>query len=165
MLNRSIQLMRHILLIAPLAIMGCVGFRSFQTIEPLTFKPNPIAPFDAILVGSLTPTFKWRQPDPTVPSDFAMWSDGPEDTPQDLVFYAHAIKGCEYHITTPLKPDTAYFWSVRLSTTNVWATMQDTRVYVIATPVAGVAGYSTSKGIPFKIRTPKEVKAQVGPKK
>lgn len=160
MLKRSIQLMRSVLLIAPLALMGCVGFRSFETIEPLTFKPNPIAPLDAILVSSLTPTFRWRQPDPALPSDFAIWSAGPKGMPEDLVYYAQAIKGCEHRVSTPLKPDTDYFWSVRLSTTNKWATMRCTRVFIIPTPVVGVGGYSTLKAIPFKIRTPKQVEAQ-----
>jgi hypothetical protein len=141
-------------LVLPLALAGCIGIRSFPVIEPLTYKPSRIAPLDAVPVDSLTPLFKWRQSDPRLFADFAIWSISPNGQPKDLVYSVKEIRGAEHRVQTPLKSNTEYFWSVRLSWTNEWATMKSTQLFMVPTPYFTVGGTTVLKGVPFRIRTP-----------
>src|SRR5579883_2803545 len=144
---------------AVVSLTGCVGIRSFPTMEPITYKPSLTSPQGAVQVDTLTPTFKWKQPDPSATADFVIWKVRSDGLPGDVVYHAENITGGAHTITSPLSLNTEYFWSVCASGTNDWATMKYTTAYVVPTPVVGVGGYSVRRGIPFKIKTPAVLKS------
>jgi len=43
-------------------VAGCVGTMSYPGIEPLSFRASGMNPDGAVVVDSLTPTFRWKQP-------------------------------------------------------------------------------------------------------
>jgi hypothetical protein len=133
---------------------GCVGVRSFPTLEPVAYKPSLIAPQEPVLVESLTPTFKWSQTDPEAKADFILWSIGPDEPGKLGAYYIKGISGCQYHISEPLVPGTEYCWSVRISGTLEWANMKYSRAVVVPTPSFVFGSFSVQGGIPFKIKTP-----------
>jgi len=134
---------------------GCVGIRSFPTIEPVTFKPSLIRPGQPVLVDSLTPTFQWEQDDPQDTADFAIWRVVGGGQSTEMFFERNGISGSKYKLEQPLTPDGDYVWSVRISGTVEWATMNYTQGMVIPTPVVAFGEWSRRKGIPFRIKAPK----------
>jgi hypothetical protein len=142
-------------LLSVLLCSGCVGIRTFPTIEPVTFKPSLIRPGQPILVDSLTPTFKWEQDDPHDKADFAIWTVVGGGRVTEMFFERFGISGSTYKLEQPLTPNGDYVWSVRISGTEQWATMNYTQGMVIPTPVAAFGEWSRSKGIPFRIKAPK----------
>jgi hypothetical protein len=127
--------------------------RSFATYQPVTFKPSIVAPQKPIEIHTLTPTFKWRQPNPSEKADFAIWIAEKNGTPGQLIDHAETISGCQYTVQVRLWPNTIYIWSVRPTGSYRWSTMKYTAAYVIPTPVVGVGGWWVRNGIPFKIAT------------
>lgn len=108
----------------------------------------------AIVVDSLTPTFKWEQPNPEKTAEFVIWAVGFYGYPGDVVYHAENIFGSRHTPTTQLQPGTDYFWSVRETGSQEWASMKYTRLIVIPTPVVAVGSWSKRDRIPFKIHTP-----------
>jgi hypothetical protein len=125
---------------------GCVGTLSFPTIEPISYKPSGMSPTSAVLVDSLKPTFKWKQQDLTEKMDLAVWFVGPNGAPGELYYSEEGIWGGQQTMQKPLAPGVEYFWSVKKSSSSVWATAD----YVGVSPIGAAWG----KGYPFKIKAP-----------
>jgi hypothetical protein len=128
------------------ALTGCVGNVSYPTIEPLSFKPSAMAPAAAVEVDSLTPTFKWRCPDPTEKDDLAIWRLAPDGSPGETFVFKRNIPGGQYTLEEPLTPGEEYFWSVKSSGSFIWAKAN----YVGVSPL----GAAWQNGLPFKIKAP-----------
>ncbi len=133
-------------LAAAFALTGCVGNVSYPTIEPLTFKPSAMAPAAAVEVDSLTPTFKWRCPDPTEKDDLAIWRLAPDGSPGETFIFKRNIVGGQYTLEEPLTPGEEYFWSVKFGGSFIWAKAN----YVGVSPL----GAAWQNGLPFKIKAP-----------
>jgi len=131
---------------AAFALTGCVGNVSYPTIEPLTFKPSGMAPTAAVEVDSLTPTFKWRCPDPTEKDDLAIWRLAADGSPGETFIFKRNILGGQYTLEDPLTPGEEYFWSVKSSASFIWAKAN----YVGVSPL----GAAWQNGLPFKIKAP-----------
>jgi hypothetical protein len=105
-------------LLPELLLTGCVGVRTFPTIEPVSFKPSLISPNQPVLVDSPTPTFIWRQYNPSDKADFAIWSiDGGAHA---RYRERDAVVGSRVKLGRTLKPDGDYCWSVRISGSRMW---------------------------------------------
>jgi len=131
-----------------LFVGGCVGTMSYPGIEPTSFKPSGMSPNAAVLVDSLTPTFKWKQPveDVMTRMDIAVWFVGAGGTPGELYYSEEGFVGSQHTMKKPLAPGVEYFWSVKKSDSTVWATAN----YVGVSPI----GAAWQKGAPFKIKAP-----------
>lgn len=134
--------------LATLFSAGCVGTTSYPVVEPITFKPSAVglSPNAAVEVDSLTPTFKWKQPDQMAKYDFAVWYVGAGGAPGEIFHYEEETWGGQYTLQKPLSPGLEYFWSVKKSGTSEWATAN----YLGFSPIGAAWG----KGLPFKIKAP-----------
>lgn len=121
---------------------------SYPGIEPLSFRASGMNPDGAVVVDSLTPTFRWKQPVADLMSrmDLAVWFVGPDGIPGELYYSKEGFFGDSHTMTQPLAPGVEYFWSVKKSDSTVWATAS----YVGVSPI----GAAWKKGLPFKIKAP-----------
>ncbi len=142
--------------VVALQLSGCVNIGSYPTIEPLTYRPDLQAPQDPVPVDSLTPTFRWRQPDPEARADFAIWNVGSGGQPGEIAYHAENLAGGTHTLAAPLMPGTEYFWSVRRAGTNDWAKLKYREWYLAPPPIGGL---TVPKRVLFKIRTPPVEKA------
>jgi hypothetical protein len=143
---RSDKILPALSFAAAFALTGCVGNVSYPTIEPLTFKPSAMAPAAAVEVDSLTPTFKWRCPDPSEKDDLAIWRLAPDGSPGETFVFKRKILGGQYTLEDPLTPGEEYFWSVKSSASFIWAKAN----YDGVSPL----GAAWQNGLPFKIKAP-----------
>ncbi len=119
-------------LILALTLMGVVGCATPHVIIPIYPKVgNPNFPTG---VDSLQPTLKWQPVDSgNVTYDLVIYeviktSSALQGTKKALgreVYYRKGLTGTEHRLEEPLKPDSEYFWSVRVrkgDTVSKWAT-------------------------------------------
>jgi len=130
---------------------GCIEVPKFPTIEPVSFRPSSVAARGAVDVDSLTPTFSWKTTDAAggvaENFDFGLWEVLSDGSVGEVVEQKAAIFGTSYKLEKPLLPDREYYWSVKKSSSSVWATVS----FVGVSPIGANWGH----GMPFKIKTPK----------
>jgi hypothetical protein len=138
-----------------LLLIGCTSFKGLKPIYPEVGNPNfPKA------VESLRPTFQWEPyKEPNVAYDFVIyegikWQDFVKGTKRAVgreVYYREALKKPKHQIEEPLKPDTEYYWSVRIrrgQTVSSWS-LYDYTLFL-------GTGYYSATSYPFIFKTPKE---------
>src|ERR1017187_8269407 len=127
-------------------VAGCVMV-SYGSLKPVSPKNG------SYLMGksdSLQPTFEWEDKAPGGPStyDLGVWEvikkkfqvfdDGtPVYSRGDQVYLKENIQGTSFRMEVPLKPAAKYYWSVRRTGADQWATYNGNA----ALPGASVASY------------------------
>ena len=117
-----------VLIIVFLILAGCTSFHGIKPIYPMVGNPNFPKQVD-----SLQPTFRWEpSPGPDVTYDFVIYEgikvesfwEGTKRSVGKEVYYRQGLKEPEHKIEEPLKPETEYYWSVRIrrgDTVSEWA--------------------------------------------
>ena len=116
-----------VMFISPMFLAGCSRTSIYYGgVKPI--YPDAGHDSSAVMVDSLTPTFRW-QPDVNRPCtyDFAIWDHAEEirtGNPlvgyrtniefRSYIYYKEALPLPEHKIEIPLAPSTVYYWSVRI---------------------------------------------------
>jgi len=144
-----------LLLLAALLLAGCTSFHGVKPLYPEV--GNPRFPTET---ESLRPTFRWEAsayPDATY--DFIVYEgvriesfmEGVKRSVGKEIYYRQGLTGTEHTIEETLKPDSDYYWSVRVrrgETVSEWA-LYDYTLFL------GTA-YVHAGNQPFIFKTPED---------
>lgn len=147
-----------LLTIYSLVLVGCTTFQGIKPISPEVSVPGALKRAD-----SLQPTFRWEpSSEANVTYDLVVYEGitiKEESFPYSIrhavgreVYYREGLKEPEHRIEEPLKPDTEYYWSVRLrrgAQVSSWA-LYDRTVFI-----PGIS-YSKVRNYPFMFKTPQK---------
>ncbi len=146
--------MRRWRLALALILLGLVGCATPHVVTPIYPKVgNPMSP---ATVDSLLPTLKWQALDSgDATYDLVIYEslttkEGKKALGRE-VYYRKGLAGTEHRLEEPLKPDTEYYWSVRVrkgDTVSKWATY-DYDLFL-------GAAYMWAWNKPFIFRTPSQ---------
>jgi hypothetical protein len=101
-----------------IVLVGCTTYKGIKPIYPEVGHPNMPK-----VVDSLQPTFQWEPlPERGATYDFIVYEcikeedflKGPRRALGREVYYREGLNETKHKIEEPLKPDSEYFWSVRL---------------------------------------------------
>jgi len=142
------------LIVATLVLTGCTSFHGIKPVYPEVGNPNFPKQAD-----SIQPTFRWEpSTEPDSAYDFIIYEgiklesfwEGTKRSLGREVYYRQGLKGPQHKIEEPLKPDTEYYWSVRIrhgDKVSKWAIYDYTLFLGTAYMMAG--------NRPFIFKTPK----------
>jgi hypothetical protein len=145
-------------LVAALALMGLMGCTKPHIITPIYPKVgNPDLP---TRVDSLQPTLKWQPAEGgDVTYDLVIYEsittssawEGKKKALGREVYYRKGLASTEHRLEEPLKPDSEYYWSVRMrkgEAVSKWATY-DYDLFL-------GAAYMWARNKPFMFKTPSQ---------
>ena len=158
------------IVIATLNLCSCVKTVKIEGIKPI--KPEYQGANPCSSVDSLLPEFRWQPAaEPGTSYDLIIWNtvEKPKQWGEfrrygnpcahryaggEQVYYAEDIKDSFHVLTTPLKPDSCYAWSVRERRGSVVGSWSNFNANVYSLGVV-VGDYMSLKNSPYFIFTPK----------
>lgn len=139
-----------------LVVVGCTSFRGLKPIYPEVGNPN-----SPKTVDSLQPTFQWEpSSEPDITYDFviyegiyvpATFTEKAKRSVGREVYYREGLVAPEHRIEESLKPDTEYYWSVRMrrgEKVSAWS-LYDYDLFL-------GAAYMWARNHPFIFKTPEK---------
>ena len=141
--------MKRIILLAFL-----VGLLSCSTQQGLTPIQPAIRHYSPTIVDSLSPHLKWQAASETdARYDVVILDTTASGKPGQPVYYREGIEAAEHKVADTLKPDTNYYWSVRLrrgSSVGDWSTYD----HKLLVPIPFGFYYQGQGNLFFPFKTP-----------
>jgi hypothetical protein len=143
------------MLLTCLGLLGCTTFSGVKPIYPDVGNPNYLSSVD-----SLQPTFRWEAVPDAESYDFIIYEsiktesfwEGSKRSVGREVYYREELQGTEHRIEEPLRPNSEYYWSVRIRRgpeVSRWS-LYHYQLFL-------GTGYVSATNQPFGFKTPKAV--------